>query len=114
MYPQSFRPVGLLAMAGLAILAGIIGWNILTPDRQQLRFSTGSTSGLYFEIASHIGELAEARIDGLDIEILASSGSLDNVQKLISAESDLAIVQNDTRGSSVVRSLAVRAQSFTP
>jgi len=55
--------------------------------------ATGPTDGSYFQIAQDIKNVAAK--DGVDLQVMATKGSLENIQLLGTGKVDLAIVQLD-------------------
>ena len=55
--------------------------------------ATGPNDGSYFQIAQDIKNVAGK--DGIDIQVMASKGSVENIELLSAGKTDLAIVQLD-------------------
>ena len=63
------------------------------PTAWALTIATGPSDGSYFQIAQDIKNVAAK--DGIDLQVLPSKGSLENLELLGSGKVDLAIVQLD-------------------
>lgn len=78
--------LGLVAAAALSVSAYAA---------ESLRICTGGENGGYFRTASEIASTLKGTIN---IEVLPTNGSLDNLRKLEAGECDAAIVQSDAYG----------------
>ena len=58
-----------------------------------LTIATGPSDGSYFQIAQDIKNVAAK--EGIDLQVMATKGSLENLDLLSSGKADLAIVQLD-------------------
>lgn len=89
----------LLFTAGPAILLVIAGFWVAyqfvsPPPPTKISISTGSNTGTYYKLALlYQAELAK---EGIELEILASSGSKQNIDRLVSKQTDIAFVQGGT------------------
>ena len=63
------------------------------PTAWALTIATGPSDGSYFQIAQDIKNVAGK--DGIDLQVMATKGSLENLELLGSGKVDLAIVQLD-------------------
>lgn len=61
------------------------------PEKPKLRIATGPEGGDYF----FYGNLLKKNAPALDVEVLSTTGSMENLRKLVSGEADMAIVQSD-------------------
>ncbi len=61
------------------------------PEKPLLRFATGQVGGWY----DKFGTMFKKAASGLDLKIITTNGSLDNLKLLANGEADLAIVQSD-------------------
>lgn len=71
---------------------------ILAPSLQAaspLKIDTGSEQGIYYQMAKEFCRLAHEQDESLLCQPNATSGSLDNLDRLARKESDYAIVQSD-------------------
>lgn len=78
-------------------LAGLLalGFCIQAPA-QTLRLCTGSPGKTYHAVGEKLAELIPAMSGGtLQVEVLTTGGSIDNLNKLVAGECDGAIVQGD-------------------
>ncbi|MBT8492946.1 MAG: TAXI family TRAP transporter solute-binding subunit, partial [Deltaproteobacteria bacterium] len=90
-----------LAVAGIVL--GAL-W-LLRPSSYQLKLATGSEGGTYLPLGKGMADVVKGAYDHIDIEVLPSSGAVDNIQRLQRGEVDLAFIQNDTTGSGKVRTV---------
>ena len=63
------------------------------PAAWALNIATGPSDGSYFQIAQDIKNVAGK--DGIDLQVMATKGSLENLELLGGGKVDLAIVQLD-------------------
>jgi len=63
------------------------------PTASALTIATGPTGGSYFQIARDISHVAGK--EGIDLRVVATKGSLENLELLYGGKVDLAIVQLD-------------------
>ncbi|MCK5356071.1 MAG: TAXI family TRAP transporter solute-binding subunit [Methyloprofundus sp.] len=84
---------------GSAVLLIIVGFwvayqFVAPPPPKKIVISTGSETGTYFKIAQQYRTaLAE---EGIELEIISSSGSGDNISRLLNKQADLAFIQGGT------------------
>ena len=81
-----------LALLTAVILLGIVAYiSIGLKPPEKIRLATGIAKGGYWQI----GELYRAELanDGIVVELLETAGSLENIEKVITGEADVAIVQ---------------------
>lgn len=69
----------------------------------RLIFSSGQQGGVYFPIAKSIAKVVQSDYPYLEIEVLNSKGSGENIQRLMQKEADLAIIKNNTPGDGSIR-----------
>lgn len=96
-------PAALLALVGFWI-----AWSYVEPPPpKKLSISAGAPDGAYYEYAQRYREiLADS---GIELEVLESAGSIDNLLRLNDDEADLGLVQGGISGGrpeSNVKSLA--------
>jgi TRAP transporter TAXI family solute receptor len=75
--------------------------SVYAPTASALTIATGPTGGSYFQIAQDISNVVGA--EGIDLRVMATRGSFENLELLYSGNVDLAIVQLD----------AVRAMGYS-
>ncbi len=61
-----------------------------------LRLATGSTTGVYYPIGRGIKAAIEKAYPDVNIEVVVTSGTLENLRLIDREQVDLALVQNDT------------------
>ncbi|MEM6450055.1 MAG: TAXI family TRAP transporter solute-binding subunit [Cyanobacteria bacterium P01_D01_bin.105] len=83
------------------------------PTASSLRLATGSPTGYYYQLGQALEGSAEETVN-LDLEVLESKGSLDNLEQLLAGEIDFALVQLDVAQAAMknaeVKAIAVLAQ----
>ncbi|MFJ4622948.1 TAXI family TRAP transporter solute-binding subunit [Streptomyces sp. NPDC088812] len=98
-----FPPVGrrraLQGAAVGAVVLGLLLWWLLPlgedPPSGSITFSTGTTSGVYYEYGSRLRtELAED-MPGLDVNLTTSNGSQENVARVAEGRADFTIAAAD-------------------
>lgn len=68
-----------------------------TGGKITLRIATGSPTGVYYPMGHGIKRLIEdAYPDAIEVEVVSTSGSLENLQLIDNEQVDLALAQNDT------------------
>ncbi|TWU46885.1 TAXI family TRAP transporter solute-binding subunit [Rubripirellula reticaptiva] len=92
----------------LAIPALGLGWWFLRMETKlRVVMSTGSESGVYHQLATELGNAFENHRPSVEWTLQSSAGSAENVARLESGVTDVAIVQNDAIANAAVRSLAM-------
>jgi TRAP transporter TAXI family solute receptor len=66
-----------------------------------LRIATASPDGVYFPLGEGIARVLEPEIQGLEVEVVATDGSFENVRLLDQGAVDLALIQNDVAFNAV-------------
>lgn len=86
----TFSPALLLIIVGFWVAYQFVA----PPPPKKIIISTGSTTGTYFKIAQQYRTaLAE---EGIELEIISSSGSGENISRLLNKQADLAFIQGGT------------------
>jgi len=78
------------------VVAGfVLAYQFVKPGPPtSITIATGNQLGAYYQYAQHYKELlAEQRID---LTIISTAGSVDNIQRLLNGDVDLAFVQSGT------------------
>ncbi|MFK5950896.1 MAG: TAXI family TRAP transporter solute-binding subunit [Methylococcales bacterium] len=89
----------LLITLGPAILLTIAGFwvayqFVAPPPPKKISITTGSQAGTYFKLAQQYkSELAK---EGIELEIITSSGSKQNIERLLNKQADVAFIQGGT------------------
>ena len=95
----TFGPACALALVGFWIAYQFVS----PPPPKKITITTGAETGTYFKIAQQYRtELAK---EGIDLEVISSSGSGENINRLIKNESDLAFIQGGTGKDEILSSL---------
>ena len=80
---------------------------------EPIRLSTASTTGYYYRLGQSIEASVEDTVS-IDVELLESTGSQDNLRKLLNGDTDIALVQLDVAEESMkagaVSAIAILAQ----
>lgn len=96
---------------GFALL-GLVGCNI-APTSDALRLATGSPTGYYYQLGQAIESSVEESVE-LDVEVIESKGSTENLERLLARDIDFALVQLDVAEEAMksgeVKAIAVLAQ----
>jgi len=90
-------PIGVLLMASYYL------WQ---KDRTvQLVLSAGQKGGTYKPLAESIAQVVNASYPEIEISVIESHGSTENIRRLTDGDADLALLQNDTPGNASIRAL---------
>jgi len=91
----------------LLVLVGIgFAWAIgrlEPPPPKQFKIAAGAPGGAYLAFAEHYREILQ--LEGYGLEVVQTSGSLDNLERLRRGEVDLALIQGGTGNLSVTESV---------
>lgn len=86
----TIAPAILLAIAGFWVAYQFVS----PPPPKKISMTTGSNTGTYYKLAlQYQTELAK---EGIDLEILTSSGSKQNIERLLNKQADIAFIQGGT------------------
>jgi TRAP transporter TAXI family solute receptor len=97
---RSYKEI--LITLGPAILLTIAGFwvayqFVAPPPPKKITISTGSKTGAYYKIAQQYRtELAK---EGIELDIINSSGSKENINRLLTKQADIAFVQGGTNNN---------------
>lgn len=92
---------------GVAIaIASIFQWVKESRQIYTLRLATGSPIGEYYDFAKAIAQVTETHYPHIDIEVLESPGSTQNMADVQNQVVDMALVQSDTPVQPDVRAIA--------
>jgi TRAP transporter TAXI family solute receptor len=95
----TFGPACALALVGFWVAYQFVS----PPPPKKITITTGAETGTYFKIAQQYRtELAK---EGIDLEVISSSGSGENISRLTKNESDLAFIQGGTGKNETLSSL---------
>ena len=100
-----FIPIALLSL----IAVGGIAWKVVSDDRQvhQLTIATGKKGGDYYGFAQTLADAAAKYQPKIKLQVVETSGSLENMQLLDQKKVDLAMAQNDTPTQPSARMVAL-------
>lgn len=71
-----------------------------------LIFASGQQGGVYVELAKEFKTIIEDHLPNVSVQLQSSAGSVENVFLIDSGTAQLALVQNDIRGSAQLRTVA--------
>lgn len=96
-----------IAIAALTVSASVAFylWARSQSATIHLTLTTGQRGATYYPLGNLIARSVRDAGTRIEITVVESSGSIENVERLASGEAELAIVQNDTRVESPVRTL---------
>jgi TRAP transporter TAXI family solute receptor len=80
--PPGVPPEAVLSAAALASKQ---------PEKPVVRVATGAKGGWY----AKVGELLQKTADGIQVQVVPSEGSLENIKLLVGDKADIAVVQSD-------------------
>lgn len=86
----------LLGGAGAGVLAAALGG--CGADVRRLRVAAGDDGGIYAAFAALLAPRLEARVDGLEVEVAVTAGSVDNLRRLGRGEADVGLALADSVG----------------
>jgi TRAP transporter TAXI family solute receptor len=99
--------IAVLAAVVIVVAGGVWYWFGAATSVQPLRIGTGGAGGTYYPLGQGLAEVFNAELpDRVRAEVLETSGSSDNAQRLEAGEVEMAIVQNDTEVGADVRAIA--------
>jgi TRAP transporter TAXI family solute receptor len=92
------RAVGLAAVLALVAMAG--AWSALRPGenvspRATIVITTGQQRGVYYSWATALARETHAMYPGLNVTVLGSSGSVDNLERVASGVADFGLTTED-------------------
>ncbi|MEM9088022.1 MAG: TAXI family TRAP transporter solute-binding subunit [Cyanobacteria bacterium P01_F01_bin.53] len=109
--PSVFRLSSRSIPFGFALL-GLVGCNI-APTSDALRLATGSPTGYYYQLGQALESSVEESVQ-LDVDVIESKGSTENLERLLAHDIDFALVQLDVAEEAMksgeVKAIAVLAQ----
>ena len=106
MNETSLKLLRIVPVVFALLLIAIVCWFAWSPRPVVLRFSTGSELGLYHRLATELKQSFEKHDSDLKLDLITSAGSNENIERIDAGKADIALVQNDVRGGSKVRSIA--------
>ena len=84
-----------LALVGLLVITSASVSLVQGGETRTLRLASGSKGGVYYALSKGLKNAIEKGNRDLNVEIVDSKGSKDNIEKLDNGEVDFALVQND-------------------
>ena len=101
--------IALLTAVGLGVaiaIASTTQWLKESQKTYNLRLATGSPIGEYYDFAKAIAQVTETHYPHINIEVLESPGSTQNMDDVQNKVVDMALVQSDTPVQPEVRAIA--------
>ncbi|MEO0805665.1 MAG: TAXI family TRAP transporter solute-binding subunit [Cyanobacteria bacterium J06643_4] len=93
---------------GVGIAATVVCAGLWLRSRHQVHhitFATGSETGEYYAFGQAIAQVTQKHAPNIQIEVVASAGSSQNMDSVQTNEADFALVQSDTPVQSNVRAV---------
>src|SRR5437867_1038269 len=85
-------------LLGLTIVGFLVAWRFVEPaPPRHIRIASGSEGGAYYSYANRYRELLAPY--GIELEVLRTAGSVQNIALLESGQVELAMVQGGTGGA---------------
>jgi TRAP transporter TAXI family solute receptor len=100
------RPRTAAVVAVLALVAAAGVWSALGPRenlslRAKVVITTGQQRGVYYSWATALAREAEAAYPGLEVQVLGSSGSLENLDRVTTGVADIGLTTEDVTEDAV-------------
>lgn len=90
-------------LLALTVLGFVVAWHFVEPaPPRRLRIASGGEGGAYYSFANRYRELLAPH--GIELEVLRTAGSVQNITLLESGQVELALVQGGTGGAAPSRS----------
>jgi len=90
------RDVGVRISAGVLLvfaLAAVVAWHLLPPPLPQVvRLGTGPAGGQYARFGEGLG--AKVAKHGIELELVSTAGSMENIRLLLDGQIDVGLVQS--------------------
>ncbi len=84
---------GIIILACItAIITGCLGSGL---SRKEFTIATGSKAGVYYPIGEALGMILKQTYPDVNLRVIETAGSIENVQLLKEGKVDMALVQND-------------------
>ena len=104
------QPRQVSSVRGILAFVLIMTMAIFAPlahaEKDRLIITAGGQGGNYLGIAKILAEHLRQNLQGVEVEVRESSGSVENARRLEAGEADLGLLQNDTPANNSLRSLA--------
>lgn len=93
------------ALSALTALVVLVGVAACSPPRAQwtqhpVRIAGGSATGVYYDYGEQLAHVLRRDLDG-DVQVLETNGSVDNLRRIGSGESQLGFAQSDAVADAV-------------
>ncbi len=97
------------SILALTVIAGLSYW-VLKPDTTRtLRMASGGPGGTYYAFSTALSEIVNKYSNKIRIEVIQSSGSNDNAERVSKGTVELALIQSDTV---VEKNVSIAARLF--
>jgi len=74
------------------MITGCVGGGL---SRREFTIATGSKAGVYYPIGEALGMILKQRYPEVNLKVIETAGSIENIQLLKDGKVDMALVQND-------------------
>jgi TRAP transporter TAXI family solute receptor len=81
-------------IAGIILFAGYQFFGVKNAEPVRIRIATGGESGVYYAYGNALAEILEKRLK-VQVTVIQSGGSVDNIRLLKNGRADIAFAQND-------------------
>ena len=113
-FHQKFWVVYLFCLVAIGVI-GALAWALFSGSQSvkaNLVFAAGPEEGIYFEMAGEMAGILESKHPDLEIQVLETDGSGENVRLIETGEADLALIQNATPAGHAVKAIAPTHMEF--
>ena len=96
-------------LVGMGVVATLVWAGLWLKSRSQVHritFATGGETGEYYAFGQAIAQVTAKQAPNLEIEVVASAGSAENMNSVQTGAADLALVQSDTAVQPAARAVA--------
>ena len=101
----NWRLLLIVVLGALLLFLGRRMADSVSPREAHLTLTTGSEGGLYRSLGKEMAEVIHREHPHINIDVVTSSGSQENIKKLATGEAHMALVQNDTEGNTILITL---------
>ena len=97
----------ILVIAVVSVIFLVAGLHLLQQSNKTtyLILSAGQPGGTYLPMAERLADIVNTACPNINITVVESYGSVENIERLVKGQADLALVQNDTPGEAMIRTM---------
>lgn len=77
------------------LIAFLTFFSVLLYADETIRIATGNPAGIYYKLGKALKEILEETNPGYKVEIISTSGSIENAELIRNNLADIAFIQND-------------------